>query len=142
MDVTKPYKFIGFGAMDVTKSYEFIWFGAMDVTKPYEFIGFGAMDVGKPYEFIGFGATDVARPDSAIAMLAWPAVGVRLGLSIREARAGSSERPGACAQLCQRPIKINKILFYIYIYIYISRAPPATITSSETHRGRNAPCLW
>ncbi len=28
----------------------------MDVTKPYEFIGFGAMDVTKPYEFIGFGA--------------------------------------------------------------------------------------
>ncbi len=27
----------------------------MDVTKPYEFIGFGAMDVPKPYEFIGFG---------------------------------------------------------------------------------------
>ncbi len=25
------------------------------VTKPYEFIGFGAMDVTKPYEFIGFG---------------------------------------------------------------------------------------
>ena len=45
MDVTKPYKFIGFGAMDVTKPYKFIWFGAMDVTKPYKFIGFGAMDV-------------------------------------------------------------------------------------------------
>ncbi len=42
--VTKPYEFIGFGAMDVTKPYEFTWFGAMDVTKPYEFIGFGAMD--------------------------------------------------------------------------------------------------
>ncbi len=26
MDVTKPYEFIGFGAMDVTKPYEFIWF--------------------------------------------------------------------------------------------------------------------
>ncbi len=31
--VTKPYKFIGFGAMDVTKPYKFIRFGAMDVTK-------------------------------------------------------------------------------------------------------------
>ncbi len=40
MDVTKPYKFIGFGAMDVTKPYKFIGFGAMDVTKPYKFIGF------------------------------------------------------------------------------------------------------
>jgi hypothetical protein len=36
--VTKPYKFIGFGAMDVTKPYKFIGFGAMDVTKPYKFI--------------------------------------------------------------------------------------------------------
>ncbi len=31
----------------------------MEVTKPYEFIGFGAMDVTKPYKFIGFGAMDV-----------------------------------------------------------------------------------
>ncbi len=30
----------------------------MYVTKPYEFIGFGAMYVTKPYEFIGFGAMD------------------------------------------------------------------------------------
>jgi hypothetical protein len=27
----------------------------MDVTKPYKIIGFGAMDVTKPYKFIGFG---------------------------------------------------------------------------------------
>jgi hypothetical protein len=31
MDVTKPCKFTGFGAMDVTKPYKFIGFGAMDV---------------------------------------------------------------------------------------------------------------
>jgi hypothetical protein len=37
MDVTKPYKFIGFGVMDVTKPYESIGFGAIDVTKLYEF---------------------------------------------------------------------------------------------------------
>ena len=30
----------------------------MDVTKPYEFIGFGAMDVTKPYELIGFAAME------------------------------------------------------------------------------------
>jgi hypothetical protein len=42
MDVTKPFEFIGSGAMDVTKPYEFIRSGAMDVTKPYEFIGLGA----------------------------------------------------------------------------------------------------
>jgi hypothetical protein len=34
VDVTKPYKFIGFGAMAVTKPYEFIGLGAMDVTNP------------------------------------------------------------------------------------------------------------
>ncbi len=40
------------GKEDVTKPYEFIGFGAMDVTKPYEFIGFGAMDVTKPYKLL------------------------------------------------------------------------------------------
>ncbi len=62
MDVTKPYKFIGFGAMDVTRPHKCIGFGAMDVTRPYRFIGFGAMDVTKPYKFIGFGAMDVTKP--------------------------------------------------------------------------------
>ena len=61
MEVTKPYKFIGFGAMEVTKPYKFIGFGAMEVTKPYEFIGFGAMEVTKPYKFIGFGARHWGR---------------------------------------------------------------------------------
>ncbi len=28
----------------------------MEATKPYEFIGFGAMEVTKPHEFIRFGA--------------------------------------------------------------------------------------
>ncbi len=51
MDVTKPYKSTGLGAMDVTKSDKFIGFGAMDVTKPHKFIRFGAMDVTKPYKF-------------------------------------------------------------------------------------------
>ncbi len=36
MDVTRPYEFIGFGAVDVTRPYEFIGFGAVDVTRPYE----------------------------------------------------------------------------------------------------------
>ncbi len=39
VEVTKPYEFIGFGAMDATKPYKFIGLGAMDATKPYEFIG-------------------------------------------------------------------------------------------------------
>ncbi len=43
MEVTKPYDFIGFGAMEVTKPHDFIGFGAMEVTKPYKFIGFGGI---------------------------------------------------------------------------------------------------
>ncbi len=31
-------------------------FANHDATKPYKFIGFGAMDATKPYKFIGFGA--------------------------------------------------------------------------------------
>jgi hypothetical protein len=31
--------------LEVTKPYKFIWFGAMDVTKPHKFITFGTMDV-------------------------------------------------------------------------------------------------
>ena len=53
MDVTKPYKLIGFGA--ITKPYTIIRFGAMDVTKPSKCIRFGAMDVTKSYKFICFG---------------------------------------------------------------------------------------
>ncbi len=44
---TKPYKFIGFGAMDVTKPYKIIRFVAMDVTKPSKAICFVSMDVPK-----------------------------------------------------------------------------------------------
>ncbi len=62
MDVTKPCKFMGFGAMDVTKPYKYIGFGAMDVTKPYKFIGFGAKDVTKPYKFIGLRGFSLPLP--------------------------------------------------------------------------------
>jgi hypothetical protein len=38
----------------------------MEATKPYEFIGFGAMEATKPYEFIRFGAMETPGlgPDS------------------------------------------------------------------------------
>ncbi len=62
MNVTKPYKFIGFGAVEITKPYKIIGFGAMDVTKPYRFIRVGAMNVAKPYKFIGFGAVTTTKP--------------------------------------------------------------------------------
>ncbi len=47
--LTKPYEFIGVGAMAVTKPYEFIGFGAMEVTKPYEFTGVGTVDPDRAY---------------------------------------------------------------------------------------------
>ncbi len=47
MDVTKPYDFIGFGAMDVTKPYKFIGFGAMDVTGGTP-SGYPSLEVGCP----------------------------------------------------------------------------------------------
>ncbi len=47
MDVTKPYKFVCFGAMYITKTYKLIGFGAMDVTKKCKCICFGAMDFTK-----------------------------------------------------------------------------------------------
>ncbi len=49
MDVAKPYKFIGFGAMDAAKPYKFIRFGAMDAAKPYKYIWFGAMDPSRTF---------------------------------------------------------------------------------------------
>ncbi len=52
-DVTKPFKFIGFGAIDVTKPYKLIGFGVMDITKPYKSTGFGAMDVYSRPRFSG-----------------------------------------------------------------------------------------
>jgi hypothetical protein len=33
----------------------------MEVTKPYEFMGFGAMEATKPYKFIGFGGLVVGQ---------------------------------------------------------------------------------
>jgi hypothetical protein len=55
MDVTKPYKFIGFGAMDVTRPCEFIGFGAMNDTKPYEFVGLGSILGARTKDFASRG---------------------------------------------------------------------------------------
>ncbi len=68
MAVTKPYEFIGFGAMEVTKPYEFIEFGAMEVTKPYEwrvrhFFGW----IWKPIEPFGTNLAQTLTQDLAIA---------------------------------------------------------------------------
>jgi hypothetical protein len=72
MDVTKPYEFIGFGAVDVTKPYEFIVWGAMDVAKPYAFIGFGAIYVTKPCEFMN---KDRAIQLTGYLQAVWPDLG-------------------------------------------------------------------
>ena len=70
MDVTKPYEFIGFGAMDVTKPCEFIGFGAMDVTKPYKFIGFGATTIKEYFPETGLRRfTGGSRPQGRLARL-------------------------------------------------------------------------
>ena len=45
VDVTKPRKFIGFGARYVTKPYDFIRFGAMDVTRPLSIYMLWALSV-------------------------------------------------------------------------------------------------
>ncbi len=50
MDVAKPSKFIGFGAMDVAKPYKFIEFGAVDDTKPYKFC-YTDLDSGPDFIF-------------------------------------------------------------------------------------------
>ncbi len=50
MDVTKPYKFIGFWAMDVTKPYRFIGFGAMECfIEKYVFVISRSVFVGQVF---------------------------------------------------------------------------------------------
>jgi hypothetical protein len=49
MDVTKPYKFIGLGAMYVTKLYKCIGFGFMDVTKLCLKMGLLGNQTGRSY---------------------------------------------------------------------------------------------
>ncbi len=81
MEVTKPYKFIGFAAMEVTKPYKFIGFvtaskvglrirphmrlrelhASHDVRNTANGRS-GAMEVTKLHEFIGFGAMEVTKP--------------------------------------------------------------------------------
>jgi hypothetical protein len=48
MYVTKPCKFIGFGAMYVTKPYEFIGFGAMYPVFPRALLGKQALSQHGP----------------------------------------------------------------------------------------------
>ena len=48
MEATKPYKFIGFGAVDATKCLSIYQVWAVDATNTFKFIWFGAMDSTKP----------------------------------------------------------------------------------------------
>ncbi len=52
MDVTKPYKFIGFGAIHSPNTYKFIGLGAIHGPKTYKFIGFGAIHGPIPFKLI------------------------------------------------------------------------------------------
>ncbi len=62
MDVTKPYRFIRFGAIHGPKPYKFIGFGDIHGPKPHTFIGFGDSHGPKPHEFIGFGDSHGPKP--------------------------------------------------------------------------------
>ena len=50
IDITKPYKFIGFGPIDITKPCKFIGSGAIYIIKPYNCLGFGAIGITKPHK--------------------------------------------------------------------------------------------
>ncbi len=83
MDVTKPYKFIGFGSIHGPKPYKFMGFRwalmsqtpvLLGALSPRPWVPLGVetshsvfqdmkgVPVAKPYEFIRFGATDVTKP--------------------------------------------------------------------------------
>ena len=73
----------------------------MDVTKTYKFIGFGAMDVTKPYEFIGFGAPSGPASGRAGRNPSWrrlttaraPSIGPKTGPGRTPAGAAGNQRP-------------------------------------------------
>ena len=67
MEVTKPYKFIGFGAMEVTKPYRFIGFGAQDATCQFLVVeaGDGEIALHNPFNnrFVRLhGVSGIERP--------------------------------------------------------------------------------
>ncbi len=64
MDATKPYEFIGFGAMDATTPYEFIWFGAMESR------------LGPPIDPSTGGPCGVARRPASVARLSHKLFGI------------------------------------------------------------------
>ncbi len=75
----------------------------MDVTKPYEFLGFGAMDATKPYEFIGFegpsSRSDPTRPTGfGSEILVWTSVG-RLGPHTRSQALRRAIKAEVCTKL-------------------------------------------
>ncbi len=53
----------------------------MDVTKPYKFIGFGAMDVTKPYKFIGILVSMAGQLGPVISQPGWAALPDPKGLA-------------------------------------------------------------
>ncbi len=65
IDVTKPLKIMGFGAIAVTRPYRFIGFGATDVTKPYKFVGFATYRLVTHFYFF------IVGPDQKM-VTKWP----------------------------------------------------------------------
>ncbi len=70
MDATKPYEFIGFGAMNVTKPYKSIGFGAMNVTKPGKSHIGGSGDRFEPYRWsairVGLVSAELCETESPV----------------------------------------------------------------------------
>ena len=84
----------------------------MDVTKPYKCIGFGAMDVTKPSKFIGLGelSKDSTRPRRAgITRASGATLQISLTIFARpgalETPNGVPETPGICSWDVTKPYK-------------------------------------
>ncbi len=55
---TRPYEFLGVGAMDVTKQYKLIWFGDIHGPKPYKSIGSLARRSFRTHQHLGLDLGD------------------------------------------------------------------------------------
>ncbi len=99
--------------------------GAMDVTKPYKFTGFGAMDVTKPHKFMGFVARSFlrdpdlerTRPDPAETSKAARSALVSRTRPRRQYRCLRNKRPSQPYEFIGiGAMDVTKPYKYIYIY--------------------------
>ncbi len=77
----------------------------MDVAKPYKSIGFGAMDVTKPYKSIGFGTAFRYR-GVGLAVALWAGLGIRASLGESPSSLGpAAQSAGTVRALIQKPLR-------------------------------------